>query len=164
MSAVVLYCGLVLVCVAVSGHETPPTSVATSCGLLCPIVPAPPLVWTVTELVYMAVGVGTMTVGATGIALAVIARRGLIGRYESRWSRRSSELLRGAQAGVVAGTGFIDSLAAAGSSSLVPNGGGLPILVGGATLLGSGAVLLWRAVVSRRGRRAADLPPTHLEG
>ena len=162
--AILICCGGVLASAAILAYETPPLPATTSCGSSCPILPAPPLTWSGAEFAYLGAGVGAIASGSTGLSLTTLARRRTDPVNQSLDSGRSLDLLRGAQAALISGTGFVGFLAAAGTTSLTPNGAGSTLLSGGAMFLGVGAVLLWRAVVSGRGRKLPEMAPGHAGG
>lgn len=133
--------GVKLTLTGVYGYTTPPGGTASACGYPCIVNSPPSLTWTAVELTYVAVGIALTSIGAALVWISIASRdRGT----EWRVLGPPKGLLRGGQFGILCGVSCIGGLVSLGSTGALPNGGGLPLFLGGGLLAVSGAVVLWR--------------------
>lgn len=135
--------GSVLVVTAISAYLTP-SSALYICGYPC-VPPAPaPLQWTAAKVSLLLTGVLLVAFGMCALSVVYLSRRSGSGTAEPSLMDLRRARLRSGTTGLALGGGLFAFLGVAGTSSAMPNGGGLPLLVGSGLVVALGATLLWR--------------------
>ena len=145
--AFLILAGLFLIAAAVSGFLTRPREIMAGGCLYCSSSNSPPYVWTSPILTLLFAGVVLVVIGVFG-GLVAKARRRASSRLRAppaSWGWWG--FLTGAT-GWTLGAGFLTLLQIDGSRQILPNGSGLPILLGGLVLLVLSS-LVWSRVLRR---------------